>query len=223
MRRFSKSLSAYILFAVCLFVSQGTQAVRFTDITPGGSPLEGAGGVLDQLYGLGNLRRVSDDYEQLWLNKGGAAAAVGRFGTFDTTIGILPGASGSTAFDPVFQIGGSRLGATGVGALPPVGPAGTSVFRWGIRGSTSNPFLFSSREGDNPNLEDRMVTWLIINGTSKGNYVLGFEDFNDFNFADSVIEVSGVAPVPIPTALWLFASALGAFVLLGRIRGVENE
>jgi hypothetical protein len=53
-----------------------------------------------------------------------------------------------------------------------------------------------------------MVTWLITGGEAAGNYVIAWEDLprgGDRDFNDIVLEVR---VVPIPAALWLFASGL---------------
>src|SRR5689334_11323026 len=62
----------------------------------GGEPsLATPGGILDTLYGLGNLTRMDDSVDQLWGNTGIAhVLVVEKYSGYTQTFGYLPGASG---------------------------------------------------------------------------------------------------------------------------------
>ena len=92
-----------ILAATVLVVTVMAPAANaaFTPISPappGELSLIGSGGILDTLYGLGNLQRISDSFigDQLWqlTGSGATAMAVAKFSGFTHTFGVIPGSSG---------------------------------------------------------------------------------------------------------------------------------
>ncbi|MFH1459043.1 MAG: DUF4114 domain-containing protein [Candidatus Omnitrophota bacterium] len=182
----------------------------------GAQSLTGAGGILDTLYGLENLRRFDDDLDQLWSHKtenSSVVTAEAKFASYSQTFGYIYGEEGNS-FTELFTVGSGNLGY-GVSntAMFSVGDSG-DPFRFGNDPSGQyGPGLFSSVETDNPDQADHMLTWYIIGGEKKGNFVVAWEDLlnlGDRDYNDLVVEVSGVRPsaVPEPATILLLGPAL---------------
>lgn len=178
-----------------------------------------AGGILDQLYGLGNVSRVDDSLDQKWFNLGTATAIPrAKYAGYSQTFGYV---TESNVFVPLFSIsGGGLLG--GPGAQFMAAQWGTS-FGWGDdpNGTQVAPGLWRDVEADNADGLDHMVTYVITGNAGHsdnhvGAYVIAFEDLQgggDLDYNDLVVEVRGVldAPsVPAPAALVLLLAAAGA-------------
>ncbi len=168
--------------------------------------------LMTTLYGPGNYLRIDDDFDQLWTNLSGDAAAAARYAGADQTGGYFGGVVGGS-FTGIFTIpaGYGLLGGAPV-ALP-VANTGP-VFRFGISSSYAGGLLWSSQQSDNFANEDHMVTFKITGGTDAGKYALAWEiekfATGDEDYQDLVVEVSGVAPVPVPAAVLLGLLGLGA-------------
>lgn len=70
-----------------------------------------------------------------------------------------------------------------------------------------------------------MRTWLVTDGPSRGNYVLAWEDFEDQDFNDLVVEVSDVTPLkqtPVLSTLSAEPDLLGTGGVLDYLYGLEN-
>jgi len=211
-----------LLSSFGIFSGGGTAAAATTGILPGPeTPLVGPGGILDQIYGLGNLQRVDDSgvlpNDQIWFNPGtGFAQAQAKFANFAQDFGYIPDLNGdgnfNESFMPLFSV------PSGTNGIFSSGPSDNLVggpvnFIWAL--NPSGAPLWTSLPDQNDDLLDHMVTWLISDNEERpnnvvGNYVLAWEDLpggGDRDFNDLVVEAS-VAPIPIPAAVWLFGSGL---------------
>lgn len=117
------------------------------------------------------------------------------------------------------------------GADNAIDPALTgSIFTLGLRSTAidDQTTIYSSRNVDNPDMADHMVTFEIVRDTGHpqntiGNYVIAWEDSDGFDndFNDVVVEVSGLQPVPEPEAWTLALIGIGVLLagaLASRVR-----
>ncbi len=171
-----------------------------------------------------SLRRVADsggtgplylhapsasDNDQVWHDGQVSVSAQARFAGFHQRFGYILGNGGSPTQDAA--VSGSGYGATFGGPVNwTIG--GSDAFRWSRGGDGQ---LWTSRESDNGNGEDHMVTWQITdlsNPSGPNRWVLAWEDLplggSDRDYNDLVVEVSTVA-VPTPTAALAGLGTLG--------------
>ena len=178
--------------------------------------------VLETLYGEANLRRVDDNHDLMFLHTGAPATmkVLAKFSGINNQIGFFP--QGSTTLDTVVRFSDSRyvgyhpqvsVSPNADGTIDPAvsGP----VFALGLhRTVTSLPHRNTSRI-------DQMVTFEIVGAVGHpdnviGDYVVAFEDNpnNDADYQDVVAQLSGVVPVPEPSAIVLMTLAVAG----GRFR-----
>jgi hypothetical protein len=194
-----------------------------TPISPAPSgelSLLGSGGILDTLYGLGSLQRISDSFvgNQLWeLSGTGSVMVVAKFAGFSQNFGVIPGSSGGTFMPLLTQSANIDPLVDPPGPSVPL-PALAGPFRFG--NDPSGVPLWSSRQSDNSDGLDHMVAWRI---TTTGNYVLAWEDLarlGDKDYNDLVVEVRGAAPAsPEPGTLLLIGAGLVGIGAAARRRG----
>ena len=178
--------------------------------SPGSEPsLIGAGGILDDRFGLENLVRIDDNIDQYWRNDGHIVVkTLAKWAGFRQSFGYIDTAGGFTS---LLQVNNrwSRPAASFHSE------DSGELFRFGL--DPSGAPLWSSSPSDNSDALDHMVTWQITDNRNKhlvGAYVIAWEDLiggGDRDYNDLVLLVKGDASlqaVPIPAALWLFASGL---------------
>ena len=209
-----------LLSSFGIFLAGGTAAAATTAISPGPeTPLAEAGGILDQIYGLGNLQRVDDDVDKVWFPANGTATTVAKFASFTQGVGYIPrnndGMFYSADFTHLFDVPG---GTNGIGLGGPSGTlnSGNVDFLWALDPSSAP--LWTSLDSQNSDGLDHMVTWRITGGQGTGSWVIAWEDLpggGDQDFNDVVLEVH-VQAVPIPAAVWLFGSGLLGLIGIAR-------
>jgi uncharacterized protein DUF4114 len=181
-------------------------------------------GILDTLYGLGNLTRMDDSLDLLWGNTGIAhVLVVAKYSGYDQTFGYLAGESGGD-FVPLVTVSGN--GYVSGGEITFSIDQSTADFRWGNDpyGLGGTPGLWSALADENADGRDHMVTWMITGNAGHPNnilgaFVVGFEDLpglGDADYNDLVVLVWGVTDgpitgplaVPLPASLMLIAASV---------------
>ncbi|HHJ35572.1 MAG TPA: hypothetical protein ENJ87_07390 [Gammaproteobacteria bacterium] len=183
--------------------------------------LIGSGGILDNVFGLGNLQRVDDELDQYWNVVAGEVnvTAVAKYAGFTQDFGFIDTDDNFTSllYVPYANDQSNTFSLAESG----------SPFRFGLDPSGSP--LFSSAPEDNvfcgwfycSGPYDHMVSWLVTDGEFAGDYVLAWEDLRklgDHDYNDLVVRVSGVSVVPVPAALWLFGSGILGLVAVAKRR-----
>jgi hypothetical protein len=204
----------FFLISLAVFLAAGTATAAFTTILPGpetflvGNNQPGNNSILDQIYGLSNLTRINDTWDQIWNPANGSATAQAKFADFDQQFGYIPDGG---AFKPLFTVTGDGLNLSGPSAT--LNEPDPVDFLWALQPSEGP--LWTSLQSLNDGGLDHMVTWRISGAREKtdnviGNYVIAWEDLpelGDQDYNDLVVEVT-VAPVPIPGAILLLGSGL---------------
>ena len=182
------------------------------------------GGILDTLYGLGNLTRMDDSLDLLWGNTGVAhVLVVATYSGYDQTFGYLAGKS-EGIFVPLITLSGNGY-VSGTEITFTIEQS-TADFRWGNdpNGPGGTPGLWSAREDENADELDHMVTWMITGNAGRPNnilgaFVVGFEDLpslGDADYNDLVVLAWGVTDgpivgplaIPLPASLMLVAASV---------------
>ena len=150
--------------------------------------------------------------DQLWNANFTGATAEAKFALYPQDFGFFDGATGGS-YRKLFDLQGSGFNVTGVANLA---PAAGHLIRWGRSGEART---FSSREADNSDAYDHLITYEIHNvppqgvpgGGSTTRWLIFWEDAflnepSDLDYNDLVVEIRATA-VPEP--------AMGALALLG--------
>jgi len=175
--------------------------------------LMSTGGVLDTLYGLGNLVEIETD--QFWSNIDGTATAQAKQACYIQNFGYLPGSGGGT-FELLFTVTANGY-LNGIPSATYSKAETGAIFRFAD--DPSGAPLWSSQVSDNSDSKDHMKTFLVTGGANVGNYVVCWEDLRclgDSDYQDLVVEVSGVRPIPEPATVCILG--LGGLILLGKRR-----
>ena len=212
----SMTLSGFIV----LLFSQFAMANTIILPSPNEPDLTGSDGILENVFGLANLLRIDDDLDQYWSVTGTevGVTAVAKHAGYSQDFGFIDNDDSFTSLLYVpFMNGQSNTFNVSDSGSP---------FRFGL--DPSGAPLFSSDPSGNVachwhrcSEEDHMVSWLITGGQFAGDYVIAWEDLKhlgDRDYNDLVVRVSGVSVVPVPAAVWLFASGLFGLAAVARRR-----
>jgi hypothetical protein len=175
-------------------------------IDMGGSFAEGTGG--------------PEPTDRLWNANFTGAVAEAKFAIFPQDFGFFDGAAGGS-YRKLFDLQGSGFSVTGTANLS---PAAGHLIRWGRSGEART---FSSREADNSDVYDHLVTYEIHDlgaqgvpgGGSTMKWLIFWEDAflnepSDLDYNDLVVEIRA-AVVPEP--------GCGAIALLGRFGALARR
>jgi len=198
------------LLSVGLFLGPGTTSADLTPIYPGSeTPLLGAGGILDQTYGLGILQRVDDDLDRIWFPDHGNVTVIAKFSGLSQNFGTIsdlnaPG-FGDDSFVSLFTVPAATNGINLGGPYADFGSGYFQAFIWAVipRGGP----LWTSLPSQNSDGMDHMVTWNII--TMSNTWVIGWEESfggGDQDYNDLVLEVTVTVPNPLPPVAMASAS-----------------
>lgn len=225
MRNNARSIGAAVLLSSVLWLGSagGAGATPVMPNMMGEPSLAIAGGILDTLYGLGNLTRMDDSLDLIWGNTGIAhVLVVAKYSGYTQTFGYMAGEEGG-AFVPLVTVAGD--GYVSGTEITFTSDQSTAEFRWGNdpNGLGGTPGLWSAREDENPDGRDHMVTWMITGNAGRPNniigaFVVGFEDLprlGDADYNDLVVLVWGVTDgpvgalaIPLPASLMLLAASV---------------
>lgn len=191
---------------VALTLGTGTASADLTEIQ---SPSPGEAGfaeILSQTYGgtfspsefgysngVINAIRIGDEDDQVFPAGEYTASAKAVFAALGQSFGFVAGPEGGT-YTNLFDVTGGRFNVTGDAVFTLTEPS--RLARSGERGLQA-----TSREDDNPNGEDHMVSFRIEGLPNSGHVMLlGLEDVTgfDFDFNDLVVELQSPADTATP-------------------------
>jgi len=207
-----KIIIVIALLSLGPFLWAGTAAAALTGIE---GSLDEPAGILDTLYGLINLQRVDDGIDQTWWPANGSATAQAKYAMFTQEFGYIPQNNDGTFtnFMHLFTVPGGTNGI-GFGGPSATLSSGNVNFLWAL--DPSGAPLWTSRESQNSDVLDHMVTWELM--TVPNTWVIAWEDLpgsladgSDRDFNDLVVEVS-MRPVPIPAAIYLLGAGFVGLV-----------
>jgi hypothetical protein len=209
MKQIRQWLLLFVLSGFCSLTQAATTTIWPNPHEPG---FISAGGTLDTIIGLSNLQRVDDNFDQWWAGPSIVdIQVIAKHAAYTQDFGYIDALNNYTSLLSNITV---NYGQTA--SFDTVNSG--SPFRFGL--DPSDAPLFSSYANDNPdNGLDHMVTWRITNGAHAGDYIIAWEDLyylGDRDYNDLVLHVSGVNPVPIPAAVWLFVAGLIGLVGVAR-------
>ena len=205
-----------------------------------GTPAQVGNGVLEYLYGTGNFSRVNDANDIQWVGLNGGASALVKYSDDSQALYTANLAGAYNSSSPILSVNvesGTPSRSTSATSFNPVSQPFLFMDK-AIPGSVityaySDPTLTTSTTGVNG--VDRMVTFTVTGYlTTAGNqstwtpfadgtthYVLAFENGEDYDFNDLVVEVSGVSPADLSvpdggTTVGLLGIGLAALASLRR-------
>jgi len=180
--------------------------------------------ILERYYK--SFDRVDDSSDQVWseINDGGVYV-VAKFAGYSNALGY---STDTVTGLPIITLTADQGGnVDAVFKTASLGMSDETVFIWDIKGIGHN-YTFYSLPSLNPGGTDMMVTFRVSEIWNDPDhhelgaylptdptYVVCFEDLNDSDYQDLVVEVHGVAPVPEPLTMvsaFLGVSGLGAYV-----------
>ncbi len=154
--------------------------------------------------------RINDDNDQVWNLHILSTKTLATFASLKQGLGITDGKS----FEQLFNVSGKGFAATGG-----TGEVDTPKSYEFVRNGGSST-AFSSKDADNNDGKDHMVTYLLVNndirpaskvqgGEHELTFVTFWEDLSkakhsDFDFNDLAVEIKASCPVvvPLPAAAW---------------------
>ncbi|WP_177420517.1 DUF4114 domain-containing protein [endosymbiont of Lamellibrachia barhami] len=183
--------------------------------------IEASGGIIDQLFGLANVRRIDDRplgvSDQLWVADASTVEArvLAKFtGYASEGFGVFENIA-SDPYRETFVATSNPFYSDPLDDMfIDLGVSPFDIFSYGMESNLCGSQV-NSIENRNSCVRDHMVTWEILNGQSAGNFILAWEDLTDNDFNDLVLEVRGAKPVgtPEPVAWLLFSTG---YLILGR-------
>lgn len=141
--------------------------------------------------------------DQCWDERLVSVRVLARFAGYEQSLGILDGETGGS-FRELFTVSGTGLDVAGEAAGIDLN---AGVFRF-ARGGGGH--LMTSRQEDNLDAADQMVSYRLDGPGGGRKFVLFFEDLgaaegSDWDYNDLVVEVTTAplaAAIPLPPAVW---------------------
>jgi hypothetical protein len=185
---------------------------EFTSNPGGDEPVNGVddyqpGDILSQFYA--SWTRIDDGVDQIWQDLDGGITVKAIYTSSSLYLGYSLNEGTGTPFVALAGSSGGNLDQVGETSSFDISP-NSDLFIWGAAGAGSTKWSTPDL-----NSQDRMVTYQItglLGGSTPSipTYLIAFEDGSDMDFQDFVVEVTNVAPIPLPAAVLLGMLGLGA-------------
>jgi hypothetical protein len=188
---------------------------------------------------VGSIARIDDGGDHLWVATAGNVQLWYNGAGFSNGFGVIMGESGGSYIELI------DTGAADFAGDLDLSSGSQYLFRWaiqanqtlmtwadtdldGIAGGIST--IYTSKDSENIDGEDHMVTWKITGGLYQGMYLLGFEDlslpiddWNDHDYEDGILLVAGARPVPEPGTMALLGTGVLGLVAWSRRRKASQK